>query len=62
MKQDVRDWFIMLLVTAAWCFASVYLWRHASDAAFGIWAGICGTLTATYHWLNVKDSKEKDCE
>ncbi|HXI67240.1 MAG TPA: hypothetical protein VNH41_04820 [Steroidobacteraceae bacterium] len=60
MKNDCRDWFVMLLVAAAWAFASAYLWKHASTADFGIWAGVCGTLTAVYHWLNIRDSKEKD--
>jgi hypothetical protein len=58
--MKVQDWFVMILVALMWSFAGVILWIHYSDAAFGIWAGVCGTLTAVYHWLTVRDDKEKD--
>jgi hypothetical protein len=44
-----------------WIFASAVLWRHYSDAAFGIWAGVCTTMTTAYHMLNIHDDLHKDC-
>lgn len=39
-----------------WVFASVFLWKYHSETNFQTWAAVCGTLTAVYHWLNIKDS------
>lgn len=58
--MSVLDYLVGGLVTAMWIFAGIYLWIHPSDLNFATWGGICGTLTCVYHWLNIKDDKQKD--
>lgn len=58
--MDFRDYFVGGLVAVMWAAATVYLFKFHSDANFVTWAGICGTMTCVYHWLNIRDSKEKD--
>ena len=50
----------MLVVTAVLGAGTVYLFIHPGDIAFGTWGGIVTTITGVYHWLNIRDSKEKD--
>lgn len=55
-RFDLRDYFVGGLVALMWVFASVFLWKYHSETNFQTWAAVCGTLTAVYHWLNIKDS------
>lgn len=57
---DIRDWLVMLLVTAAWVASTVFLFMHPDAANFLTWAGLAATVTATYHWLVYADSKKPD--
>ena len=58
--KDIRDQFVMASIICAWVVASVYLFIYHSDTAFGVWGTVCGTLTGLYHFLNIRDDKEKD--
>lgn len=60
-KKDWRDYLTYVFAAAIMAFASVYLWKHPSDAAFGIWAGVVGSIVTALRWLDLKDDKEKDC-
>jgi di/tricarboxylate transporter len=58
--KDLRDILVFVLVTAAWVFSTVYLFDHPTDTNFATWAGLCLTITGVYHWICMKDDKEKD--
>lgn len=60
MKWDFRDWVIAGHVGAAWIAATVYIFLHADDVNFVTWAGFSTTVGGIYHWLVIRDSKEKD--
>lgn len=48
--------FVAQLATAA----TVYLFLHPSNTAFGTWGTILTTVGGIFHWLTVKDSKQPD--
>lgn len=54
------DWFVLGNVTAIFLVATVYVFMHPSAEAFAVWGTACATVVSAYHWLTVKDSKEKD--
>ena len=58
MKLDYTDWFVMVLIGALAAVGSVYVFKFHSDTAFGIWAGVVGTLTGAFHWLRIKDDHD----
>jgi hypothetical protein len=60
MKRDLRDHLVMTIVTGAWVISTWFLWEHPTDVNFATWAGFGATMTGTYHWLNLRDDKEKD--
>lgn len=60
MNWDLDDWFVAALVTTAWIFSAVFLWRHPSDLNFATFATLSGTLVGVYHFLSVKDDKSED--
>jgi hypothetical protein len=60
MKWQLSDWLIMVNITSALTAATVYLFMHSGDAAFLTWCGLVTTVTTAYHWLIIRDSKEKD--
>ena len=60
MQNDVRDWFVMLFVAQLATAATVYLFMHPSNAAFGIWGTALTTIGGIFHWLTVKDAKTAD--
>lgn len=62
MGNDCRDWFVMIMVTAAWVCATIFLFKYPLVPNFITWAGVCGTLTGVYHWLTVKDAKVPDAD
>lgn len=50
----------MGIVTAVLIAATIYLFIHAATPVFLAWCGFVPTVTGVYHWLTVRDSKEKD--
>jgi hypothetical protein len=62
MKCDLRDWVVILLVSAAWAAATTYLFKHPSDGNFVTWCGLALTITTAYHWLVYFDSKRPDAQ
>ena len=61
-KKDWRDYLTYFFAAAIVIYASVYLWNNRSDTAFGIWAGVVGTLAAVLRWLDLRDDKERDAQ
>lgn len=61
-KWTYRDYFVLGLVTLAWIVATVFLWTYPSVGSFSVWAGLCGTMTGTYHWLILLDDKKPDAQ
>lgn len=62
MKCDLRDWVVIMLVSAAWAAATAYIFYHPSDINFGTWCGFALTTTGTYHWICYADSKRPDAQ
>ncbi len=62
MKNDVRDWFVIGVITCAWTAATVYLFVHPGIDSFTVWAGLAATMIGAYHWLVVYDSKHQDAD
>lgn len=58
--MNVRDWFVILLVALVWIASTVFLFLYPKEANFATWAAVCGTMTAAYRWLDLKDSKVPD--
>jgi hypothetical protein len=58
--SDIRDVLIFILVTGAWVVSTIFLFQNPSPQNFMTWAGLAVTVTGTYHWMVIKDSKEKD--
>ena len=58
--KDLRDIWVVLAVSAAWVFSTIYLFRHPSDMNFATWAALCTTVTGVYHWICMKDDKIPD--
>jgi hypothetical protein len=57
---DLDDWFVALLVAGAWVASTVFLFLHHSDLNFATWATFGATIVGVYHFLSVRDDKEKD--
>ena len=58
--SDFRDWFIILLVAAAWMASTVFLFHHPEAPNFVTWSGLCATMGSIYHFLVIRDSKTED--
>lgn len=59
-RNDCRDWFVMILVTAMWIAGTVFLFNHPESPNFLTWSGLGATLTGVFHWLTVRDAKIAD--
>jgi hypothetical protein len=57
---DVRDWVVVGLMAGIQIAGTVFIFKHPDPINFATWAGVCGTLTAAYHWMVIRDAKEKD--
>jgi squalene cyclase len=55
-----RDWFVMGHVNAALIAATVFLFKHSDTMNFATWGTVLVTVIGVYHWLVIRDSKEKD--
>lgn len=66
MKMDIRDWFVMAVVTAAWAAGTAFIFEFGSKehavALITAWGSICVTMIGAYHWLVIHDSKTKDAD
>jgi hypothetical protein len=60
MKCDLKDWFIIMVITGAYTAGTVYLFMFHAVEIFVAWCGLCATMGGIYHWLNVRDSKQPD--
>ncbi len=58
--SDLRDRLVMLIVTLILAVGTIYVFVHPTDMNFTTWAGLVVTITGVYHWLNIRDDKEKD--
>jgi uncharacterized membrane protein len=58
--MDVRDWVVIGLMAAIQVAATVFIFMHPDAVNFATWATIVGGLTTAYHWMVIRDSKEKD--
>lgn len=58
--MDTRDWIVIALMAAIQVAATVFLFEHTDAINFATWATVVGGLTTAYHWLVIRDSKEKD--
>jgi hypothetical protein len=50
----------MMTLAASWASGTVFMFKYPSGTVFGLWCGLCATMTAAYHYLNLRDSKEAD--
>jgi hypothetical protein len=57
---DLRDWFVMSLVGAAWTAATVFLFMHPDSGNFITWATVSATMCGVYHWIVMRDDKVRD--
>lgn len=57
---DLDDWIIMALVVLIMLAGTVYLFLHPAAAVFAAWCGLVTTVTGVFHFMRVKDDKEKD--
>ncbi len=58
--SDLRDVFIFVMVSAAWIAGTVYLFYNRTDLNFATWATFSATILGAYHWISMRDDKEKD--
>jgi hypothetical protein len=58
--MDTRDWVVIGLMAGIQAAATVFVFKHPDSVNFATWATVCGTLTGAYHWMVIRDSKEKD--
>jgi hypothetical protein len=60
--MDLRDWFIILLHAGMWTAGTVFIFKHPSEVNFATWGTLGATMTGAYHWMVIRDSKQKDAE
>lgn len=60
MKCDLKDYFVMALITCGWGVSSVFLWIHPTDMNFATWGTFSAVVIAAYRWIDYKDSKVPD--
>jgi hypothetical protein len=41
---------------------TAFIFKHPDTMNFVTWGTLCGTLTGAYHWMVIKDSKQKDAD
>lgn len=68
--MDIRDWAILVLMALAGLVSDVFLFvtlhqagtaqLGAAVAAFATWGTFHAALLSAYHWMVIRDSKEKD--
>lgn len=59
-EQDIRDWFVMFVVTGIVAASTVYLFKHADFSVFTAWIGFVTTIFGVYHWIVFLDDKRPD--
>lgn len=58
--MNARDWFVMMLAGGLWAAATVFIFKHPSEANFVTWSTFSGTMLAAYHWMVIRDQKVCD--
>lgn len=62
--MDARDWFVMIVVAAAWAAGTAFIFVFGSKehavALLTAWGTICVTMIGAYRWIEYKDSKVPD--
>lgn len=58
--MELKDWFVVLLVAAAWTAATAFIFMHPDTANFVTWATVTSAMTGFYHFMMVRDSKIPD--
>lgn len=58
--MDARDWAVIGLMAAIQLAATVFIFKHPEAINFATWATVVGGLISAYHWMVIRDSKEKD--
>ena len=56
-NKDKLTVLALFLITIA---STIYIFVHPSDAVFGIWGGLVGTILAAWKWFDIWDDKNKD--
>lgn len=59
-RWDFSDWFILFHVNAAAIAATVFLFVHPDPLNFATWGTFCAAVLSSYHWMLIRDAKEKD--
>ena len=57
---DCGDWIVVLFLFAFATAGAVWIFKHPSAEAFGLWTGTLATSGAVFHWLRVHDQKQAD--
>jgi len=58
--NDNRDWVTLTLIACGFIASWVYAFIHPSNEVYAICVGGVGTFGAIFHWICVRDDKEKD--
>lgn len=57
---DARDWYVMVHIGGALVASTVFLFFHPD--VFPTYCTFVGGVGAMFHWMVIKDSKQKDAE
>jgi len=60
--MEIRDWLVIVVITAMVAVASLYLFRHPSDANYAMYLGSVTAIGSVYHWLVYLDCKRPDAD
>jgi hypothetical protein len=60
--MDTRDWLVIALMAGIQIAGTAFIFKHPDTMNFVTWGTLCGTLTGAYHWMVIKDSKQKDAD
>lgn len=60
--MEVRDWFVLGCISFVGLAATLFLFKYPSATNFATFAGLQVTLMGAYHWMVIRDSKQKDAQ
>ena len=60
MSCNLKDYFVMAIITLGWVAGTVFLFEHAETMNFATWATFAGAVISAYRWIDYKDSKVPD--
>ncbi len=58
--MDTRDWIVIALMAAIQVAATVFIFLHPDTLNFVTYGTLVGGLISAYHWMVIRDSKQKD--